>query len=378
MAIPSRQIGWGTTDNLLWEISKQIEGIGCVVACGSASGTSGTSGSSGDKYLTASTSEFTLGSGGTITVGTGLAYSVAQDILISYNISNHQVSMVSSYNPVTGVLVFTSPSEVTGSGTYSSWLVNLSGAAGGNGTSGTSGANGTSGVNGTSGTSGSTGTSGTSGSTGTSGSSGTSGTSGTSGINGSSGTAGITGTAGTSGVSPTLPTSISYGLFAQTANSTIITNTTAESSLINGGVGTLTIPANGFSVGDSFRAVFGGVINADNNQTIRIRVKAGSIILLDSGLQNLGSAVIDDVWSLNIDFTIRQIGTAGVASIVSLGSFHYTKTNNASVQGFGFNVVNNTTFSTTISNVLDVTAQWGAASTGNNIYSDIFVLNKTY
>jgi hypothetical protein len=378
MAIPSRQIGWGTTDNLLWEISKQIEGIGCVVACGSASGTSGTSGYSGDKYLTASTSEFTLGSGGTITVGTGLAYIVAQDILISYNISNHQVSMVSSYNPVTGVLVFTSPSEVTGSGTYSSWLVNLSGAAGGNGTSGTSGANGTSGVNGTSGTSGSTGTSGTSGSTGTSGSSGTSGTSGTSGINGSSGTAGITGTAGTSGVSPTLPTSISYGLFAQTANSTIITNTTAESSLINGGVGTLTIPANGFSVGDSFRAVFGGVINANNNQTIRIRVKAGSIILLDSGLQNLGSAVIDDVWSLNIDFTIRQIGTAGVASIVSLGSFHYTKTNNASVQGFGFNVVNNTTFSTTISNVLDVTAEWGAASTGNNIYSDIFVLNKTY
>lgn len=48
MAIPSRQIGWGTTDNLLWEISKQIESIGCVVACGTSStGTSGTSGLSG-------------------------------------------------------------------------------------------------------------------------------------------------------------------------------------------------------------------------------------------------------------------------------------------------------------------------------------------
>ncbi len=169
-----------------------------------------------------------------------------------------------------------------------------------------------------------------------------------------------------------------YGLFAQTANSTIITNTTTETSLINGGVGTLSVPANGFQVGDSFRAVFGGVINANNNQTIRIRVKAGSIVLLDSGLQNLGSSVINDVWSLNIDFTIRQIGAAGVASIVSLGSFHYTKTNNASVQGFGFNVVNNTTFDTTISNTLDVTAQWGSASTGNNIYSDIFILNKIY
>jgi hypothetical protein len=107
-------------------------------------------------------------------------------------------------------------------------------------------------------------------------------------------------------------------------------------------------------------------------------MRTGSVLLLDSGLQNLGSAVIDDVWSLNVDFTIRQIGAAGVASIVALGSFHYTKTNNASVQGFGFNVVNNTTFSTTISNTLDVTAQWGAASTGNNIYSDIFILNKTY
>ena len=174
-----------------------------------------------------------------------------------------------------------------------------------------------------------------------------------------------------------IPT-ITGGLFAQTANSTIITNTTVESSLINGGVGTLTIPANGFQIGDSFRAVFGGVLNADNNEDITIRVKAGSIILLDSGLQNLGSSVINDVWSLNIDFTIRALGAAGVASIVTLGSFHYTKTNNASVQGFGFNTVNNTTFDTTIPNVLDVTAQWQNASTGNNIYSDIFILNKTY
>jgi len=200
-------------------------------------------------------------------------------------------------------------------------------------------------------------------------------------VNGTSGSSGVNGTSGTSGSSGTsaaLPTSVSYGLFAQTANSTIITNTTVESTLINGGVGTLTVPANGFSVGDSFRAVFGGVINADNNQTIRIRVRAGAVLLLDSGLQNLGSAVIDDIWSLNIDFTIRQLGAAGVASIVSLGSFHYTKTNNASVQGFGFNVVNSTTFDTTISNTLDVTIQWGAASTGNNIYSDIFILNKTY
>jgi hypothetical protein len=168
------------------------------------------------------------------------------------------------------------------------------------------------------------------------------------------------------------------GLFAQTANSTLITNTTTETSLINGGVGSLSIPANTFKVGDSFRAVFGGVVNAQNNQTIRIRVVVGGVVLLDSLAQNLGSSVVNDVWSLNIDFTIRSIGGPGVASIVTLGSFHYTKTNNASVQGFAFNTVNNTTFDTTIQTTLDVKAQWGAANVGNSIYSDIFVLNKTY
>ena len=192
------------------------------------------------------------------------------------------------------------------------------------------------------------------------------------GIQGPQGEQGIQGIQGIQG-----PIGPSGSLFAQTGNSTIITGIT-ESTLINGGVGTLTVPANGFQVGDSYRAIFGGVMNAANNQSIRIRVKAGAITLLDSGLQNLGSSIVNDVWSLNIDLTIRQIGGVGVASIVSLGSFHYTKTNNASVQGFGFNVVNNTTFDTTVSNVLDVTAQWGSANAGNNIYSDIFVLNKTY
>lgn len=177
---------------------------------------------------------------------------------------------------------------------------------------------------------------------------------------------------------PQGPPGPSDGLFAQTGNSTPISGTNVETTLINGGVGTLTVPANGFQVGDSYRAVFGGVMNAANNQTIRIRVKAGAVTLLDSGVQSLTNSIINDIFTLNIDFTIRQLGGAGVASIVSLGSFHYTKTNNNTIQGFGFNVVNNTTFSTTISNVLDVTVQWGSNNAGNSIYSDIFVLNKTF
>lgn len=171
--------------------------------------------------------------------------------------------------------------------------------------------------------------------------------------------------------------SANRGLFAQTANSTPITNTTVETSLVNGGVGSLSVPANGFQVGDSFRAVIAGVLNVANNQTIRVRVKTGTVILLDSGIQPITN-ITNDVFSLNIDFTIRALGAAGVASIVSLGTFHYVKTSNATTQGFAFNTINNTTFDTTISNILNVTVQWGAADLGNSIYSDIFVLNKTY
>lgn len=308
-----------------------------------SSGRSGTSGLSGDRYRTESVTEFTLGTGGTITVGTGLAYTPAQDIIISYDSTHHQVSMVISYDSGTGILVFGPPSETTGTGTYSDWMVNLNGAAGGDGSSGTSGSAGTSGY----------------------------GTSGTSGV------AGTSGSAGTSGTSPVFPFPTVFGLFSQTGDSIPITNTTTETTLINGGVGTLTVGANQFSIGDSFRADFGGVLNVGNNQTIRIRLKTGSVILADSGVQAITN-ITNDIWSLSVNFTVRQIGAAGVASIVTLGSFHYVKTSNGAVEGFSWNTVNNTTFNTTVSNTLDVTVEWGAATTANSIYSDIFVLNKIY
>jgi hypothetical protein len=320
------------------------------------------------------------------------------------------IGMVVSYNPSNGNMVV-NVTNITGSGSYSTWQVNLEGAAGGDGssgtsgtsgssgtdgssgtsgtsgssgssgTSGTSGTSGSSGSSGTSGTSGSSGTSGTSGSSGSSGSSGTSGTSGSSGSSGTSGTNGTSGTSGTSGSSgtsaPTPPFALVYGLFSQTGNSPTISGTTTESTLIDGGAGTLSVPANGFNIGDSFRADFGGVLNAANNQTLRIRVKTGSVVLGDSGVQPITN-ITNNVWSLSVNFTIRSIGGAGVASIVTLGTFNYAKTVNGTVEGFSFNTVNNTTFDTTATNTLDVTLEWGSTSVGNSIYSDIFVLNKIY
>lgn len=177
---------------------------------------------------------------------------------------------------------------------------------------------------------------------------------------------------------PGIPATTNYGLYAQTANSTPITATIIEGSLIGAGVGALSVPANGFSVGASFRADLGGFISAKNNDKITIRVKTlAGVILLDSGLQTL-PAITNDVWQLAINFTIRQVGVAGVASIVSLGEFHNTKSSNGTQEGFAFNTVNALTFDTTVPNTLVITAQWSSNDALNSIYSDICVLNKIY
>lgn len=168
-----------------------------------------------------------------------------------------------------------------------------------------------------------------------------------------------------------------FGLFAQTGNSVSVSATTVETTIIDGGVGTLTVGANQFQIGDSFRADFGGLLSAKNNDTLRIRVKAGSVVLADSGPQTMTTSN-NDVWQFSVNFTVRQLGVAGVADIVALGVFHTTKQSNGSQTGFAFNTVNNTTFDTTISNTLNVTAQWSSNSIENSIYSDIFVLNKIY
>ena len=81
----------------------------------------------GDRYLTTSTTSNTISNGAkTFTVGTGLSYSSQQDVVIAYDASNHMHALVTSYNSGTGVLVV-DVQHHTGSGTYSSWTVNVGG-----------------------------------------------------------------------------------------------------------------------------------------------------------------------------------------------------------------------------------------------------------
>lgn len=201
------------------------------------------------------------------------------------------------------------------------------------------------------------------------------------------------------------PSSINYGLFAQTAKSVPITNTTQAQSLIYvnfemrvdndggvlesiscmdpelrnyGSVGGLFVPANSFRVGDSFNASITGQVSSLNNQALGIRVigNSGSTVLALTAVTL--PTTTNKYFDLHITFTIRAIGVTGVAKIATSGQFTYSKDSSNAFEGSDFIYINDVTFDTTIDNTLDITAQWANASTSNIIFSETFVLNKTF
>ena len=174
------------------------------------------------------------------------------------------------------------------------------------------------------------------------------------------------------------PFPTAYGLFAQTGDSATVSATTVETSVIGAGVGTLSVPANGFRVGDSFMASFDGILSCINTATIHIHVRTtGGVLLIDTGVIDLDTST-SRPWLLTLYFTIRQIGGTTVASISSGGLFSYLKDSGLNYEGYPLSEINNTTFDTTIINTLTVNVLWNTANVGNQIFSRNFTLTKIY
>lgn len=166
-----------------------------------------------------------------------------------------------------------------------------------------------------------------------------------------------------------------FGFHVQTGDSASVTDTIVETTILDGSIGTLSVPANGFKVGDSFHVKIGGVVSALNGATLTFRVKTGSVVLGSDSI-TFTNGVTSRAWEFKCDFTIRSIGAATIASILSNGTFSYNV--NSDIYGAGFNNLENTNFNTTVLNTLDFTVQWGASSASNSIYSTMCILNKLY
>lgn len=169
----------------------------------------------------------------------------------------------------------------------------------------------------------------------------------------------------------------SYGLFTQTGSSTPVAATTASGSLLGAGAGSLSVPANGFRVGDAFQASLSGKLSAQNNDTLQILVKSNGVILSDTGTMSM-SGVTSKSWRLDIDFAIHKTGAAGVAEISTAGVFQYRQNASTNLVGEIFTSINSSSFDTTITNTLVITAQWSSNNANNSIYSEFFLLKKVY
>ena len=178
----------------------------------------------------------------------------------------------------------------------------------------------------------------------------------------------------------TAPSS-NYGLYNQTGSSIPVTGSTginASGSLIDGGAGTISVPANGFTKGDAFHACLTGKITAANNHTLEIRIKSDGETLADTGVMTLSNTTARN-WRLDIDFSINQVGGPGVANIATAGMFHYRQDASNALVGEIFSFINSSSFDTTVGNNLVLEAVWGTNSTStDSIYSKIFTLVKKY
>ena len=177
-------------------------------------------------------------------------------------------------------------------------------------------------------------------------------------------------------------TTSNYGLYNQTGSSIPVTGVSGSietsGSLLDGGVGTLTVPANAFKKGDAYHARLSGKITIANNHDLEIDFKSGGINLVEAGPITMAGSTNKN-WSLETTFIIQEIGPAGTASILSSGELTVRTDSAGDTVTEIFSSINNTTFDTTISNTLEVEAVLDSACIASeNIYSELFILHKIY
>ena len=152
-----------------------------------------------------------------------------------------------------------------------------------------------------------------------------------------------------------------------------VSNTVTETSLLGSGVGSRVIGASEIHPGRVIWFKIAGTIQSILTPTLRIRGKLGSTLVIDTTTATLVVITGTNQFEIEGWITCRTEGATG--TIFSQGWLVY----HSGLSGFnriqGLNTTT-TTLDTTVSQTLDVTAQWGTISVSNiitqtNAYMDI-------
>lgn len=155
-------------------------------------------------------------------------------------------------------------------------------------------------------------------------------------------------------------------LFTQTSSKTVASSA-AETTLLDGGVGSLTLPAQFFQVGKTIDFEMWGFHSSTANPTITARIKiGGTTVMTMSGTSGNGT---NDTFRIRGQLTCRTIGVTG--TVFCQG--YYDEVHSTGLKIGSDNTVANT-INTTIENVVDITIQWSASSPSNTITATNFVM----
>ena len=175
--------------------------------------------------------------------------------------------------------------------------------------------------------------------------------------------------------------SVIGGLSCGTSNSALLTASTTETSILPlTFIGSRQVPANAFQQGDSFSATLAGSFGSANGDDVTIRLKGGATgtTILSSVIVPLNASSASS-FELDIQFSIRQTGAAGVAELVTNYAFTYNQSGGGGAFVGERNCeINTTTFDTTILNQLDITAQFSSTNANNSIQTFLSNLHKIY
>ena len=163
-------------------------------------------------------------------------------------------------------------------------------------------------------------------------------------------------------------------IFSQTADVTIA-STTTETTIIGSGVGTVTLPANFFTVGKTLRIRAIGYFSDTGTPNITINVKLGATTIITTGAVALAGTISNNYWEVSSVLTCRTTGATG--TIMGQGKFMYDESTHAGTT-LGMVDTSADTIDTTASLDVNVTQTWGSSSASNTFTCTNFIVEVLY
>lgn len=162
-------------------------------------------------------------------------------------------------------------------------------------------------------------------------------------------------------------------IFNSTASATVA-NSIVETTLIGTGTGSLTLPVNFLAVAKAIEIEAWGTIASILTPTLRLRIKLGSVTVIDTTAVTLLTITGTNLWNTRAVIDCRTTGATGTVFGQGMGMYYTSATGLA---GIASPNTTTSTVDTTATQVIDMTVLWGSASASNTITCTNFKVKVT-